>query len=151
MAGCALPPLSPNLSPGLRVWRGRLAVRVEADGAEQPARSVSAGFELTGTATEGGLTLYTPIGGTAAVLAWSSGDASFTTSSERRHFPSLNALIKEAVGTPIPVQALFAWLDGSYTSADGWTADLTGHTDGRITAKRTTPAPQAELRIVLDR
>jgi outer membrane lipoprotein LolB len=143
--------MAPNLETQASIWRGRLAVRIDADGATQPAQSVSAGFELTGNAIEGGLTLYTPIGGTAAVLNWSQHDASIIAQSEQRHFTSLDALIQAALGTPIPINALFSWLDGTNTPADGWMADLTGHANGRITARRTTPAPPAELRIVLER
>lgn len=126
-------------------------MRIAADEQNGAARSVSAGFELTGSAKEGGLTLYTPIGGIAAILAWSKDEASLTSASDQRHFPSLEALINHTVGTPIPVEALFAWLNGIDASSDGWTADLSGHANGRITAQRTTPAPPAELRIVLDR
>lgn len=133
------------------LWRGRLAVRVEADESNRLGRSLTAGFELTGNAVEGGLTLYTPIGGTAAVLAWSKIDASLISQSERRHFPSLKALIEQAVGTDIPVEALFAWLAGIHASADGWTVDLTDHPNGRITANRTDPGPAAELRVVLEK
>ncbi len=135
----------------MSTWRGRLAVRVGANGADRPAQSVSAGFELTGNANEGGLTLYTPIGGTAAVLAWSRQDASVTSKSEMRHFSSLNELIDQVLGTSIPVEALFAWLAGTNASAGGWTADVTDHAKGRITAQRSTPLPPAELRIVLEK
>jgi outer membrane lipoprotein LolB len=151
VTGCALPPTAQNSNQELSTWRGRLAVRVVADGADRPAQSVSAGFELTGNAGRGGLTLYTPIGGTAAVLTWSKHDASVMSKSEVRHFPSLNELMDQVLGTSIPVEALFAWLAGTNASANGWIADLTGHADGRITAQRTTPHPPAELRIVLER
>lgn len=151
MTGCALAPKVAVLYPTSSFWRGRLAVRVDADDANRPAHSVSAGFELTGNSIEGGLTLYTPIGSTAAVLMWSKHDASLLSQSERRHFPSLEALIEQAVGTDIPVEALFAWLAGTNASAEGWAVDLTDHTNGRITAKRTAPGPSAELRIVLER
>ena len=151
VAGCAHSPGVAIWDKNSSNWRGRLAVRVDADEADGPARSVSAGFELTGNAIEGGLTLYTPLGGTAAVLAWSKRDASLLSKSELRHFSSLEALIEQAVGTDIPVGALFAWLAGTNASANGWSADLTEHANGRITAKRTAPRPSAELRIVLER
>lgn len=151
LTGCALPPAAQNPGEEMSTWRGRLAVRVGADGADRPEQSVSAGFELTGNASKGGLTLYTPIGGTAAVLAWSKHDASVISNSEMRHFPSLNALIDQVLGTSIPVEALFSWLHGNNASEGGWTADVTGHAKGRITAQRTTPLPPAELRIVLEK
>lgn len=151
LTACALPPTALNSGQALSTWRGRLAVRVGADGADRPAQSISAGFELTGNPSEGGLTLYTPIGGTAAVLTWSKHDATLMSKSEVRHFPSLNEMINQVLGTSIPVEALFAWLGGTNASANGWTADLTAHADGRITGQRNTPIPSAELRIVLEK
>ena len=128
-----------------------MAVRVEADESNRLGHSLTAGFELTGNAIEGELTLYTPIGGTAAVLTWSKIDATLFSQSERRHFPSLKALIEQATGTDVPVGALFAWLSGANASAEGWTVDLRDYPNGRITANRTDPGPAAELRVVLEK
>ena len=69
---------------------------------------------------------------------------------DARHFDSLDGLIKQAVGTEIPVEALFAWLAGQNMKAAGWEADLTQHTSGRITARRMHP-PSAELRLILEK
>jgi outer membrane lipoprotein LolB len=151
VTGCALAPKVSDLDSTSSIWRGRLAVRVEADETNRLGHSLTAGFELTGNAIEGGLTLYTPIGGTAAVLAWSKIDATLLSQSERRHFPSLKALIEQAIGTDIPVDALFAWLAGTNASAEGWTVDVTDHHNGRITATRTNPGPATELRVVLEK
>lgn len=151
MTGCAFSPGATTYDPTSSPWRGRLAVRVDADELSQPSRSISAGFELTGNAIEGGLTLYSPIGSTAAVLRWSKHDASLFSQSELRHFPSLKALIAQAVGTDIPVEALFSWVAGTHASSKGWTADLTAYANGKITATRSAQGPAAELRIVLDR
>lgn len=151
VAGCATGPGAAILNSGSRIWRGRLAVRVDADKNDRLGSSVTAGFELTGNATEGGLTLYTPIGGTAAVLTWSTKQASLLSQSKVRYFSTLQVLIGEVVGTNIPVDALFAWLNGTDASAEGWTADVTDFINGRISAKRTEPSPAAELRIVLEK
>jgi outer membrane lipoprotein LolB len=43
---------------------------------------------------------------------------------------------------------LFGWLRGDSTGADGWTVDLSQQLQGRITARRTTPLPSAELRLL---
>lgn len=128
-----------------------MAVRIDADENDRLGHSVTAGFELTGNAIEGGLTLYTPLGGTAAVLTWSKSNASLLSQSTVRYFSSLKALIEQAVGTDIPLYALFAWLDGNNASADGWTVDVTDYRNGRISANRTKPSPAAELKIVLER
>ena len=148
LAGCAAPAsVSIQNAAEISAWRGRLAVRVESD---QP-QSFSAGFELTGTPLIGELTLYTPLGSTAAALSWSSQTAVMRSQGEVRHFKSLDSLIKQAVGTEIPVVALFAWLAGDNMVIAGWNADLSQHANGRITARRTAPAPAAELRLVLDK
>ena len=147
LAGCATPTRDGIQGmPEHSVWRGRLAVQVKAE----PPQSFSAGFELTGTPVLGELTLYTPLGSTAAALSWSSQTAIMRAQGEVRHFESLASLIKEAVGTERPVVALFAWLAGDNMRVAGWNADLSQHATGRITARRTAPAPAAELRLVLD-
>lgn len=147
LAGCALPPESiksklEDASP----WRGRLAIRVDAD----QTQSFSAGFELSGSALAGEMTLYNPLGGTAAVLTWDTQMATMRINGTVQRFQSLKELINRAVGTEVPVHALFSWLAGDIVAADGWNPDLSQHANGRITAKRTNPAPAVELRLVLD-
>ena len=151
IAGCAFAPKASTLDSPSSLWRGRLAVKVDADENDRLGRSLTAGFELTGNAIEGGLTLFTPLGGTAAVLTWSEAHASLLSQSTTRYYSSLKVLIEQAVGTDIPVNALFAWIDGTNASADGWTVDVTDYNNGRISAKRTNPGPTAELKIVLER
>ncbi len=148
IAGCAVPTrASISNQSEVSLWRGRLAVRVESD---QP-QSFTAGFELTGNAQAGELTLFTPLGSTAAALSWSSQTALMRSNGDVRYFDSLNALIKQAVGTEIPVVALFAWLAGDNMNVAGWSADLSQQANGRITARRTQPAPLAEIRLVIEK
>ena len=150
LTGCAIPKKdSLSDSSELTLWRGRLAVRIESD-QPQPL-SFSASFELTGSPSDGELTLYTPLGNTAAVLTWNSQTAVMRANGATRHFESLDALIRQAVGTDVPVAALFAWLAGDNMTTKGWSADLTEHANGRITARRTDPAPLAELRLLLEK
>lgn len=152
IAGCALPPRASVLNQSeVLSWRGRLAVRVEADQPDSQAQSFSASFELTGTPLTGELDLYTPLGSTAAALSWKPGTAQLRANGDVRIFESLTDLIRQAFGTDIPVAALFAWLAGDNMNANGWRADLSQHADGRITARRTEPAPVAELRLVLEK
>lgn len=149
--GCAAPTKTPILTQSeVALWRGRLALRVESDRAQSEPRLLSAEFELSGNPVAGTLTLYTPLGGTAVALSWSSQAVSMQTSGAIRYFDSLDGLIKEAVGTEIPVAALFSWLAGDNMVATGWNVDLSQYAGGRITARRTEPAPPAELRLVLD-
>ena len=151
IAGCAIPKRTEHQNqPETPVWRGRLALQIEPDSSQAQASSFSAGFELTGNAQVGELTLFTPLGSTAASLIWSEKSALMRTSSDTRHFESLDALIKHAIGTELPVATLFAWLAGENLAAAGWHADLSQHARGRITAQRSSPSPTAELRLVLE-
>ena len=150
MTGCAQVPRVPD-SAGDRPkssWSGRLALLVESD----PQQYSSAAFELKGNAANGELSLFTPLGGTLAVMAWAPGNATLRTSSnDARNFDSLDALVTQATGTAVPVTALFDWLAGTNTLVAGWLADLSQLPGGRISAKRTTPLPPVQLRIVLDK
>lgn len=147
MTGCAVPiQVSRQDQSDAAPWRGRLAVRIESD----QAHSFSAGFELSGNPQVGELTLYTPLGNTAASLSWTTQSAMMRRAGETHHFSSLAALMAQALGAEIPVAALFSWLAGDGVAAAGWSADLSHHATGRITARRIVPAPAAELRLVLD-
>lgn len=148
LSGCSVP-IRTSLDPqdGIQPWRGRLAIRVLS---EQP-QSFSAGFELAGNAATGELILYTPLGSTAAALSWSSGSATMRANGEVKNFSSLEALVKQALGVEVPVSALFAWLGGTNMAVPGWSADLSQHELGRVTARRMAPAPLAELRVVLEK
>lgn len=152
IAGCSTPTRATDSNhPETPPWHGRLAVRVEADSPHNSDQSFSAEFELNGSALTGELTLYTPLGNTAAALSWSPQTAILRANGDVRYFDSLDNLIKQTVGTEIPVEALFAWLSGDNLIAAGWHADLSQHASGKITARRTEPRPQAELRLVLDK
>ena len=147
IAGCAYKPgvigLN-NLNNG--PWAGRISLQVQSD----PPQSFFSGFELKGRPETGELTLVSPIGSVIGVMRWSPGEAVLESGGQIRSFASVDALLAQTTGAAIPVTALFAWLEGINTSQFGWTADLSQQSKGRITARRTDPAPQAELRIVLD-
>ena len=153
VAGCALSKLPAAVNQSeVPVWRGRLALRVEGDHLQSAFESstFSVGFELSGTPAVGELTIYTPIGSTAASLSWTADTACLRLSGEIHCFESLDALVKQTVGTELPVAAFFAWLAGDNLTMSGWSADLSQLAKGRITARRTDPAPIAELRLVLE-
>ncbi len=149
VAGCAGPPRAATDAAPPGHWSGRLAVQVEGDDAA--ARSFSAGFVLTGSADRGALTLYTPLGSTLAELRWTAQHALLSSSDGQRESDSLQQLVRDVTGTDVPIVALFAWLGGNAVSAAGWQADLSRLEDGRLVATRHTPAPQATLRVVLER
>jgi outer membrane lipoprotein LolB len=128
-------------------WSGRLAVQVDT----QSAQSFSASFELKGAPDQGEFTLFNPLGGTVARLEWQPGTAALHARGEVRQFNSLEALVTEATGAPLPLAALFDWLRGNNTPVPGWQADLSRLDDGRLTALRNQPLPTATLRVVLDK
>ena len=119
--------------------------------ADNPSQSFSAGFELRGSARSGELTLFTPLGGTLALLSWAPGAATLRASGQTRQFESVDQLAAQATGTAIPVAALFDWLAGVNTTVPGWQTDLSQVDKGRLHAKRTEPPPSADLRLAFDR
>lgn len=146
-SGCAfLQPTPPPELATTQLWRGRLVLRVDSP---QP-QSFASAFELSGTAGAGELTLTTPWGTTVAKLNWSDQAATLRTPTDTRSYASFDEMIVQVLGSEIPVNALFSWLKGQPVSASGWQADLSDLAAGRITAKRTQPAPLAELRLTLE-
>jgi outer membrane lipoprotein LolB len=127
-------------------WSGRLGLQVQSD----PPQNLQAAFELQGDPQSGDLTLLNPVGGIMARLSWNPQQATWVRGDERRTQPSMEQLTQQLVQTPLPVQALFDWIEGRPQSHAGWEADLSARAQGRITARRTTPGPEALLRIVLD-
>lgn len=146
LAGCATPARTPA-PPGMPVWTGRMALQVE----ESSSQSFSAGFELKGSARTGELTLFTPLGGTLAVLSWAPGSALLRGNGQTRQFESVDALVNHATGAPIPLAALFDWLGGVNTPVPGWQPDLSQLAQGRLSARRLDPPPAADLRVAFER
>ena len=89
LAGCATapPPAGPMLS-------GRLSVRVDG----QPDKSVSAGFELFGTAERGSLLLTGPLGTGAAKATWQPGEALLQSGGSTQRHTDLDSLGQAALG-----------------------------------------------------
>ncbi len=152
LTACAAPPLARTVeSVAASSWHGRLALRVEADAVTNQTQSVAASFELSGDPQQGALTLYAPLGTIVAQLDWTGQSAVLRRSGEVRRFASLDDLIGFALGTELPVTALFAWLAGEPMSVAGWNPDFSRYATGHILARRTQPAPAAEIRLVLEK
>ena len=159
LTGCALAPVAP--ADRSQPLAGRLSVRV----AGQPERSVSAGFELSGSADSGSLQLSGPLGTTAAQARWSAGQAVLARAgSDETCFASLDALAAAALGEAIPMAALFDWLRGrawpgapATARADGvagfeqlgWQINLARWADGWVDAHRAAP-PAVTVQVRLD-
>ena len=127
------------------VWTGRLSLQIQS----QPEQAFFAGFELRGNPEQGELTLNSPLGNSLAVLRWSPQEAVLDSGNQIQRFDTVDALIEKVTGAAVPLPALFDWLAGKDTAADGWSANLSQQAQGRISARRATPQPSADLRIVL--
>jgi outer membrane lipoprotein LolB len=149
IGGCASAPpaQAPQPAGTAGPWSGRLALQVK----DRPEQSFSAMFELQGTAQAGELTLSNPLGGTIAVLSWSPGNATLRNNGKTRQFESVDALVQHATGSAVPVAALFDWLRGVATPVPGWHPDLSQLAQGHISATRSEPPPETDLRVALDR
>ena len=148
MAGCAQMPKA-TAQDGLKneFWTGRISLQVQSE----PAQSFSASFDLKGNSERGELTLVSPLGNVLGVLRWAPGEALLDSGNGKvQRFASVDELMAQATGAAVPIDALFAWLRGDNAAASGWSADLSRYQEGRISAKRSQPAPQADLRVVLD-
>lgn len=133
-------------SPTTNVWSGRLSLNVETD----PPQAFFASFELKGSTTTGELVLIGPLGNILATLAWSPSGATLSSQQSSGQFDSLDSLSRELVGTDLPVHALFDWLAGIDTAASGWHADLSQLDQHRLSARRVSPEPVANLKLILD-
>ncbi|HAL40478.1 MAG TPA: hypothetical protein DCP03_21235 [Polaromonas sp.] len=148
IAGCARPITATGINgPQNELWTGRISLQVQSE----PAQSFSAGFELKGKPERGELTLISPLGNVLGILRWSPFEAVLDSGNQKiQRFSSVDALMEQATGAAVPLSALFAWLQGDNASVNGWSADLSRHSEGRISAKRAQPTPQVDLRVVLD-
>jgi outer membrane lipoprotein LolB len=146
IAGCAHQPgAETQKASQIQAWSGRISLQVQSE----PVQAFFAGFELRGNPEQGELVLNSPLGTSLAVLRWSPGQAQLDSGGQVQRFDSVDALIEKATGAAVPLPALFDWLAGRNTALAGWNADLTQHTDGRISASRIAPQPRTDLRIVL--
>lgn len=148
VANCSIP-TSENLQKNSLKdnYTGRMSMVVQSE----PVQSFSGSFELQGNAVQGALSLFTPLGSTAAVLRWSPGLAQLQTGSTVQDYPSVQAMMERTTGAAVPMTALFAWLGGDQVALPGWQADMSRYSEGRIAAARTEPAPSVQLRIALER
>jgi outer membrane lipoprotein LolB len=144
-AGCATSRMTPVDASAY--WSGRMAIQVLKD----PPESLSAGFELQGSAQAGEMVLLSPIGTTLARLEWTPQGARLAQGQQQVDSTSLQRLGARLTGTELPIAALFEWLAGRQAEAPGWQVDLSAHAQGRISAERREPSPGAVLRIALDR
>ena len=148
LTGCALPErqLTPDATATSQHWSGRMALQVQ----DSQQQSFSAGFELQGRPESGTLLVFNPLGSIIARLQWTPAGATLQQGEQITTSDSLPELITRLTGNDIPVAALFDWLQGKDTAVTGWKTDLSRISEGRLRADRSSPPPEASLRIVLN-
>jgi outer membrane lipoprotein LolB len=152
---------------------GRLAVVVAGpesnkatDGQPAPTQSLSAAFELRGSAQAGSLDLISPLGSIMARAVWSPQGAYLQSSRGSQRYDGIASLTRDMLGESLPVETLFDWLRGrpwagapsskneapspEGFSQMGWQVDLSRFTQAVIVAERER-APKVLLRARLDR
>jgi outer membrane lipoprotein LolB len=148
--------LAQKTKPKIANYQGRLSLRIASD----PPHSLYAGFTLNGDTQTGDLTLNSPLGNTLAQLTWSPNSAILKANNETKEYTSASALIEQVTGTVIPLNALFDWMAGKDTPAEGWDIDLSGMKTPpasneaavqRLVARRLLPLPTAVLRMAIDK
>jgi outer membrane lipoprotein LolB len=145
LVGCAAP--SRQEPADAAFWSGRMGLQIQS----QPAQSLSAAFELKGSAERGTLLLLSPIGSTLAQLRWTPQTAELNQGGRKWSSRSLDELSTQLTGTALPVAALFDWLAGQATTPVGWQVDLSQLAQGRIQAERQSPTPAVQFKVVLER
>jgi outer membrane lipoprotein LolB len=175
LSGCAAPSLESSAhqessSTASEMLTGRLSVVVAGDAADpsnpSAAQSISALFELQGSAQKGSLNLISPLGSVMAQARWSPEQALLITSKGQHRYPDMVDLTRDLLGESLPVEALFDWLRGqpwapasSTASAApapsgftqlGWRIDISRLAQSIIVAERER-APKVTLRARLDK
>ena len=161
VAGCASlrEPASPD------VISGRLTVRVDAPAGDTP-HTLTAGFDLEGSAEHGSLSLATPLGTRIAQARWSPQQVLLVTPDGETAYPDLDALTRRLVGEALPVAAFFDWLrgrpwpgapssalapaQGAGFSQLGWQVSFAGPGHSAILAHRDAP-PAVTVRAMIER
>jgi outer membrane lipoprotein LolB len=115
LSACSNVPISDpakqaNTSASSPQLAGRLIIKVAENGPQQPARSLSAHFELRGQAQRGALDLSTPLGSLLAQARWEPEAAWLRTPRGETRFDNLDTLSQKLLGQTVPVAALFDWL-----------------------------------------
>ncbi len=108
LAGCAQLPPTPAIPSESRL-SGRLSVTVAGD-AHTRGTGGAASFELFGNPDAGRLELTSPLGSLVARASWRPGFVTLQTPNDERRFDDLDSLTRELLGEPVPVAALFDWL-----------------------------------------
>lgn len=131
MAGCATPDRIQHDSDSVFQRTGRFSVTVKEFSGAQDA--VQGGFVWQDSGTALSLDLANPLGSTLARITVDDGMAVLTHSNGSREYaPDADGLAEIALGSPVPVSGLRAWLRGETGTAP--TQDLEKNDDGKPTS-----------------
>lgn len=109
LAGCAQLPKAPPAPTSEARLSGRISVTVAGD-VHNRGTGGAASFELFGGPQAGRLELTSPLGALVARASWQPGRVTLQTPNDERSFDNLDALTRELLGEPVPVAALFDWM-----------------------------------------
>lgn len=130
-------------------WTGRISLRATGHAFQAP-QQFSASFVLSGSPTEGELTLDTPLGTTLAKARWAPGMAQLLQSGDTHVYASMDELTTALTGKPLPLAAMFGWLRGEAKLVNDWVPNLSQLPQGRINATQQSSTGNTDIRIVLD-
>ncbi|MFY9347461.1 MAG: lipoprotein insertase outer membrane protein LolB [Orrella sp.] len=130
MAACATP-APPALDAVGFERQGRFAMRVQSP--DEQAKAVQGNFRWQQTRTGWVLSLNSPLGATLAQLTVDgSGAVLRTPDAPDQRAASATALLQQAIGEPVPIDALEDWIQGRLGRATG-IAEVTRDSVGRVT------------------
>lgn len=109
LSGCAQLPRTAAPATTESRLGGRISVTIAGD-VHNRGTGGAASFELFGGPQAGRLELTSPLGSLVARASWQPGQATLQTPNDERRFDNLDALTREMLGEPVPVAALFDWL-----------------------------------------
>lgn len=109
LAGCAQLQPRQEAAPTAPALTGRISVTVAGD-VHKRGTGGAASFELYGSPQAGRLELTSPLGTLVARAQWQPGLVTLQTPHDERRFDDLDSLTRELLGEPVPVAALFDWL-----------------------------------------
>lgn len=109
LAGCAQLQKTPATDPNEARLSGRISVTIAGDDINRGTGG-AASFELFGDPQAGRLELTSQLGTLVARASWQPGRVVLQTPDGERRFDNLDALTREMLGEPVPVPALFDWL-----------------------------------------
>lgn len=130
-------------------WTGRISLRTTGHAFQAP-QQFSASFVLSGSPSEGELTLGTPLGTTLAKAKWAPGMAQLLQGGDTHVYASMDDLTAALTGKPLPLAAMFGWLQGKANFVNDWVPNLSQLPQGRINATQQSSTGNTDIRIVLD-